>query len=94
MIHPDFLKTGIDQGTKLDLPANVHPNKVRANMWRMVDYDGDGLQDVIVGVGDWTEYGWDNAYDENGHWCNGPIRGYVYVARNEGTNEQPSMPIP
>jgi hypothetical protein len=32
-------------------------------MWRMVDYDGDGHDDMIVGVGDWTDYGWDNAYD-------------------------------
>ncbi|HSJ02890.1 MAG TPA: hypothetical protein VK956_10575, partial [Verrucomicrobium sp.] len=66
MVHTDFLTTGLDQGTKIDLPANVHPNKVRANMWRSVDYDGDGLLDIMVGVGDWTEYGWDNAYDENG----------------------------
>ncbi|WP_063768797.1 exo-alpha-sialidase [Verrucomicrobium sp. BvORR034] len=94
MIHPDFLKTGIDQGTKIDLPANVHPNKVRGNMWRSVDYDGDGLQDIVVGADDWTEYGWDNAYDENGRWCNGPLKGFVYVARNEGTNEQPKYAKP
>jgi hypothetical protein len=87
--HPNFLKTGIDEGEVLDLPVNVHPNKVRANMWRMVDYDGDGVNDIIVGVGDWTEYGWDNAYDENGRWMNGPLRGYVYVIRNNGTNEEP-----
>jgi hypothetical protein len=52
--------------------TNIHPNKVRANMWHHVDYDGDGAQDLIVGVGDWTEYGWDNAYDANGRWMNGP----------------------
>jgi hypothetical protein len=89
MIYPDFKTSGLEQGKKIDLKANIHPNKVRANMWRMVDYDGDGRNDIIVGVGDWTEYGWDNAYDENGRWMNGPIRGYVYVLRNSGTNEQP-----
>jgi hypothetical protein len=83
------MKTGIEQGVALDLPTNVHPNKVRANMWRMVDFDGDAVNDIIVGVGDWTEYGWDNAYDENGRWMNGPLRGYVYVIRNSGTNDQP-----
>src|SRR3954466_15149116 len=33
--YPDFLKTGLEHPTKLPLPANIHPNQVRANMWRM-----------------------------------------------------------
>lgn len=89
-IYPKFSKTGLSEPTKLNLPANVHGNKVRANMWRMVDYDGDGKHDIIVGVGDWTEYGWDNAYDHHGRWMNGPLRGYVYLLSNIGTNEQPA----
>ncbi|HCN30944.1 MAG TPA: hypothetical protein DIT64_19965 [Verrucomicrobiales bacterium] len=93
-IHPDFLKTGIEKGSSLGLATNIHPNKVRANMWHIVDYDGDGMQDLIVGVGDWTEYGWDNAYDENGIWKNGPLRGYVYVLRNKGTNAKPDYDKP
>ncbi|TLD70090.1 VCBS repeat-containing protein [Phragmitibacter flavus] len=94
MTYPDFLSTGIDKGQKIELPNNIHPNKVRANMWRMVDYDGDGNNDIIVGVGDWTEYGWDNAYDENGRWMNGPIRGYVYWLRNTASNEKPEYAKP
>ena len=35
-------------------------------MWRYVDYDGDKKLDLIIGVGDWTEYGWDNAYTPEG----------------------------
>ncbi|MEO6784496.1 MAG: VCBS repeat-containing protein, partial [Chthoniobacteraceae bacterium] len=27
--YPDFLKSGLETGKKLSLPANVHPNKVR-----------------------------------------------------------------
>ncbi|NBV53483.1 MAG: hypothetical protein EBR83_08210, partial [Verrucomicrobia bacterium] len=54
--YPDFAKTGLELGKKLPLPTNIHPNKVRANMWKFVDYDGDGKTDVIVGVGDWTDY--------------------------------------
>lgn len=92
--HPDFLKTGIEQQVKLGPPANVHMNKVRANMWRMVDYEGDGKNDLIVGVGDWTEYGWDNAYNEHGRWMNGPLRGYVYLLSNTGTNEAPKYDKP
>jgi len=87
--YPDFLKSGLEKGRKLPLPANIHPNKVRANMWRTVDFDGDGKLDVVVGVGDWTEYGWDNAYDASGKWTNGPLRGYVYFIRNTGTNGKP-----
>ena len=70
------------------------PNKVRANMWRTVDYDGDGALDLIVGVGDWTEYGWDNAYTADGRWMNGPLRGYVYFIRNTGTNAAPTYDKP
>lgn len=87
--YPDFRRTGLDRPTKLPFPVNVHPNKVRANMWRYVDYDGDDKLDVVVGVGDWTEYGWDNAYDSTGRWTNGPLRGFVYVARNRGTAAHP-----
>ena len=92
--HPDFLRTGLDQAVKLALPANIHPNKVRANMWHLVDYDGDGKLDLVIGVGDWTEYGWDNAYDARGNWTNGPLRGFVYVARGIGTAEKPAYDPP
>ncbi len=86
--YPDFLSTGLDKGVKLPLPPNILPNKVRANMWRYVDYDGDGAQDLIVGVGDWTEYGWDNAYDATGTWTNGPLRGLVYLLRNSTSSRR------
>jgi hypothetical protein len=78
----------------LPLPANIHPNKVRANMWKYADFDGDGRTDLIIGVGDWTDYGWDNAYNEKGEWIKGPLRGFVYVVRNEGSNDQPKYAKP
>ena len=87
--YPDFLRSGLESPKKLSLPANLHPNKVRGNFWRYVDYDGDGVQDVIVGTDDWTDYGWDNAYDATGKWTNGPLRGFVYLARNRGSTEKP-----
>ncbi|UCF15815.1 MAG: VCBS repeat-containing protein, partial [Phycisphaerales bacterium] len=71
--------------------GNVHETKgrVRANQWHYCDYDGDGVLDLIVGVGDWAEYGWDNAFDEQGRWTRGPLHGYVYLIRNKGTSERP-----
>ncbi|NND99578.1 MAG: hypothetical protein HKN47_19860, partial [Pirellulaceae bacterium] len=79
-----------DHPKKIYPRSNVHANNVRANMWRYVDFDGDGDHDIIVGAGDWTDYGWDHAYDKNGRWRNGPLHGYVYLIDNEGTDAQPA----
>ena len=69
--------------------SNIHDQRVRANMWRYVDFDGDGDHDLIVGVGDWSDYGWDHAYDRRGRWRNGPLHGHVYLIRNDGSDEAP-----
>ncbi len=87
--YPDFLRTGLEAGAKLGVPANPHPNKVRGNFWRYADYDGDGTLDLLIGSDDWTDYGWDNAYDAAGKWTRGPLRGFVYVRRNTGTDAAP-----
>jgi len=81
---------------KIYKSANVHPTggRVRANQWKYADYDGDGRLDLIVGVGDWEEYGWDDAFDPTGHWTRGPLHGYVYLVRNHGTNEMPQYDDP
>ena len=94
--HPDFRNTGLDQSVPIPTDSSIHkfPGKLRANQWSYADYDGDGAADVIVGTGDWSEYGWDNAFDEEGNWTNGPLRGRVYVLRNEGSNKQPKYGAP
>ncbi|MDQ3331116.1 MAG: FG-GAP-like repeat-containing protein [Planctomycetota bacterium] len=68
--------------------------KIRANQWRYVDYDGDGRLDIVVGVEDWEQYGWDNAFDEAGNWVRDPLHGYVYLLHNVGSTEQPKYEDP
>ena len=76
------------------LPDNVHPNKVRGNVWRYADLDGDGREDLLVAVGDWTEYGWDNAWNAAGEWVRGPLRGLFYFIRNESVSGDEKWGVP
>ena len=83
----------LNKGTskKIYEKDNVHTevNKIRANQWKYCDYNGNGVLDLIVSVGDWSDYGWDNAYDEEGNWIRGPLHGYLYLIKNLGTTENP-----
>lgn len=62
--------------------------KPRFNQWKMADYDGDGDQDLLVGIDDWSDYGWDNAFNAEGKWTNGPLHGYVYWVENQNGTYQ------
>jgi hypothetical protein len=68
---------------RVDQSPSEGMKRVRSNMWSYADYDSDGNQDIIVGIDDWGEYGWDNAYDHNGNWTNGPLRGYLKLYENK-----------
>lgn len=87
-------KNGFTRSGRFPLPANVHSHGVRANQWHLADYDGDGLRDLIIGVGDWKEYGWDDGYDSEGRWTRGPLHGWVYLARNTGSKPEPKYAKP
>ncbi len=92
--YPEFRQSGLEKAKPLGLKANIHANKVRANQWKFVDYDADDRLDLLVGVGDWTDYGWDDAYNPRGQWTNGPLHGYVYLVRNTGTTAEPQYTEP
>jgi hypothetical protein len=67
---------------------------VRHNQWRYVDYEGDGALDLIVGIEDWSFYGWDDAWNARGEWTNGPLHGFVLLLRNTGTTQEPKYTEP
>ena len=80
--YPEFLNSGFGKPKQFPLPRNIHDGRVRANQWKVADLDADGRDDLIIGVGDWRAYGWDNAFNSLGRWTRGPLHGYVYWARN------------
>jgi len=98
----NFIKSGTQQSVKLAIEAKFHqPSgtqtkgpKMRHNQWRYVDYDGDDTLDLVVAVEDWSYYGWDDAWNAQGQWQNGPLHGWIYVLRNRGTTAQPDYAAP
>jgi hypothetical protein len=87
--YANFEREGIANATTLSIAPNFYQPrgtqtkgpKVRHNQWRYADYDGDGRMDVIVGIEDWSYYGWDDAWDREGRWLAGPLRGFVFWFR-------------
>ena len=100
--YSDFTTAGLGQKKKLPIESSFHKPlgtqpkgpKVRHNQWRYVDYNGDDVLDLIVGIEDWSYYGWDDAWNERGEWTNGTLHGWVYVFVNKGSNAEPAYEEP
>jgi hypothetical protein len=90
--YVDFRQTGMAKRVEFPPGPNaisLPSGDIRGQQWSLVDFDGNGLLDLVIGVGDWADYGWENAFDKNGRWTNGPLHGFVYLCRNIGSAGQP-----
>lgn len=92
----DFRSPGFGSTKSIYPTINLHGPKarLRANQWKYADLDGDDRLDLVVGVEDWADYGWDNAYDSTGRWTNGPLHGQIYWLRNTATTAAPTYAEP
>ena len=92
--HELFRERSFSEPSKISVDTEaVYSSKgrIRAKQWKLADWEGDGDLDLLIGVGDWGDYGWDHAFDETGQWTNGPLHGYVYLAisQADGTYAEP-----
>ena len=92
--YHEFKPSQFSRSFTLPLNTKFHPGKKRANQWKFADYDGDGIIDLVIGIGDWADYGWDNAFDKSGNWTRGSLHGYLYFSKNTGSNEKPKYAKP
>ena len=82
----DFITT---QGSRKELlysPDSLQRDfkkKPRFTEWKFVDYDNDSDLDLVAGIDDWLDYGWDRGYDSSGKWITGTLHGYVYLIENQ-----------
>ena len=89
--YVDFRASGLDRRLAVYPETQIHrtEGRVCANQWKYADWEADGDLDLIVGVGDWTGYGWDDAFDAKGEWARGPLRGVVYLILNRVADPPP-----
>jgi hypothetical protein len=94
-VFPNFRNSQFSQPVKMTVPEKIHtePGNIRQNQWKFVDYDGDGALDVTVGIDFWGDFGplngGEGAFNAQGEWTRGKLRGYVYLLRNTGTTAKP-----
>jgi hypothetical protein len=94
--YVDFRSKLMSGSKPIEVEAPSHKNKGirRADQWQLADIDGDGDHDLVVAVDDWGDYGWDEGYTATGQWLRGPLRGLVFIHRNQGNDDTPKYGPP
>jgi len=104
--YPDFIKSTFMNPVKIPAPDILELYykgiNTRANQWHYIDFNKDGVLDLLIGIGVWGPkdykgreyYGWDNAYSEQGQWNNGPLLANLYLFENIGSNQTPQYKDP
>ncbi len=87
--YKNFREAGFERPRRIYDRPDIHDTggRVRQNVWKYVDFEGDGDTDIYAGAGDWTDYGWDDGYGDEGNWKAGPLRGYVYLIERQEDGE-------
>lgn len=85
--YPNFRSMLLTAGKSIPFEPKFYSG--RGRHWTLADVDGNGALDLVIGVGDWREYGWDDAFDAQGRWTRGPLHGQVYFVPNLGSTQRP-----
>ncbi len=83
----DVRKNGMAQSAPL--PFTVPADAPRNFTVRPVDWDGDGVVDILGAAKDVRGVVRDARYDSNGKWLGGTANGYVWFYKNTGSNAAP-----
>ena len=100
--YPEFTTKGLATKTKVPANPGFYQSsgarssifRIRHHQWSYADFDGDQRPDLIAAVEDWSDYGWDNAYNADGQWTHGPLHGFLFVFRNTGSATAPAYADP
>ncbi|QHI69180.1 FG-GAP-like repeat-containing protein [Tichowtungia aerotolerans] len=89
--YSGFRTNGFVQKTSIALPLDSEAGSLiqdsRIKGFAIADWDGDGVNDLIASACYWKEYGFSDAFNSDGVWTNGPLQGWFFFFKNQGSNQ-------